>query len=320
MAERRIVVAAHGHCFDGLASAAMFTHLRRRTGGSALRFKYLSCGYGPNLQTIPEKWLGGDENAIVDFRFTPSARLTWYFDHHVTAFASDGERDRALENRERYFYDPGYGSCTKLIADVGKSRFDVSFEEFAGLVAWADKIDGARFASAAEAIDRSSPVMQLAAVVEQHGDGALYDRTAPQLLEMPVEELARSEEIQTRWRPIAAASETTQGRIAGRLTMIGDVAYVELPEKPLESGGKFVAYALAPECVYSVALVRMKQHFKISVGYNPWCKRPRQHDIAAICQRRGGGGHPVVGAVSMAIDKLEEAKKAAQEIVAELNR
>ncbi len=319
MAERRIVVAAHGHCFDGLASAAMFTHLRRRTGGGQLRFKYLSCGYGPNLQTIPEKWLGGDENAIVDFRFTPSQRLTWYFDHHVTAFASNAERDRALENDERFFYDPSYGSCTKLIADVGKRRFDVSFEELAALIAWADKIDGARFGSAAEAIDRTSPVMQLAAVVEQHGDGALYDRTAPRLLEMPLEELARSEEIQARWRPIAAASETTQARIAARLTMMGDIAYVELPDKPLESGGKFVAYALAPTCVYSVALVRMKQHFKISVGYNPWCKEPRRHDIAAICQRRGGGGHPVVGAVSVSLDKLDEAKQIAREIVAELN-
>ena len=320
MADRKIVVAAHGHCFDGLASAAMFTHLRRHTARASYKFKYLSCGYGPNLQTIPEKWLSGDENAIVDFRFTASPRVTWYFDHHVTAFASDGQRDAAPEQGDRYFYDPAYGSCTKLIADIGQSRFGVRFDRFDELVAWADKIDGARFASAADAIDREQPVMQLAAVVEQYGDAALYDRTAPLLLEKPLEDIARSEEIQTRWKPIAAASEETQQRIASRLKMIGDVAYVETPEQPLKASGKFVAYALAPECVYSVALIRMKQHLKISVGYNPWCNKERRHDVAAICQRHGGGGHPVVGAVSLPLEKIDDARTLAREIVEELGR
>ncbi len=320
MAERKIVVAAHGHCFDGLVSAAMFTHLRRHTGKGPLRFRYLSCGYGPNLQTIPEKWLSGEENAIVDFRFTPSSRLSWYFDHHVTAFASDAQRDAALEQDGRFFYDPSYGSCTKLIADVGAARFGVRFDRFAELVAWADKIDSARFASPAEAVDRATPVMQLAAVVEQHGDGALYERTAPLLLEKPVEDIARSDDIQALWRPIATGSEETQARIGERLVMLGDVAYVEIPEAPLKASGKFVAYALAPRCVYSVAVIRMKQHFKISVGYNPWGDKPRRHDIAAICQRLGGGGHPVVGAVSVPLDKLDEALRLAREIVEELNR
>src|SRR5207244_6084179 len=28
----------------------------------------------------------GDENAIVDFKYSPSERLTWWFDHHQSAF------------------------------------------------------------------------------------------------------------------------------------------------------------------------------------------------------------------------------------------
>ena len=121
-------MAAHGHCFDGLVSAAMFTHLRQSISpNKRFRFTYKSCGYGPKMQNVPQKWLRGDENAIVDFRYVPSKNLTWYFDHHVTAFASEVQAQEALEGASRYFYDPDYGSCTKLIFDVGRERYGVSF-------------------------------------------------------------------------------------------------------------------------------------------------------------------------------------------------
>ena len=64
----------------------------------------------------------------------------------------------------------------------------------------------------------------------------------------------------------------------------------------------------------------MKQHFKISVGYNPWCEQPRKHDIATLCQRWGGGGHPVVGAISTPLNKLDEARVIVKTIIEELNR
>jgi hypothetical protein len=296
----------------------MFTHLRKRTAQASLRFRYLSCGYGPNLQTIPEKWLSGDENAIVDFRFTASTRVTWYFDHHVTAFANEAQRKTALTENNRYFHDGAYGSCTKLIADIGQSRFSVDFARYQDLVTWANTIDTASFPSAAAAIDRTLPVMQLAAVIEQHGDQQLYERVVPMLLENSIEDVASSDAIQTLWRPIATASEETQSRIEAALHVRGNVSYVELPDRALRASGKFVAYALAPDATYSVALLRMKQHFKISVGFNPWSGHPRRHDIASICQRYGGGGHPVVGAVSLPFDKLDDARRIALEIVAEL--
>src|SRR5262245_3815108 len=97
MKSRDILVATHGHCFDGLASAALFTRLARALAEtSALKIRYKSCGYGPGMQQIPEAWLDGEENAILDFRYTPSAKLSWYFDHHITGFASEAERDAAL--------------------------------------------------------------------------------------------------------------------------------------------------------------------------------------------------------------------------------
>jgi hypothetical protein len=83
--------------------------------------------------------------------------------------------------------------------------------------------------------------------------------------------------------------------------------------------GKFVTYALYPDSVYSVVLSRSTSKCKISIGYNPWCSTPRMHNIAKICERYGGGGHPVVGAVSTLAGDLEKAMKIAMEIVEELS-
>jgi hypothetical protein len=319
MPPRRIVVAAHGHCFDGIVSAAMFTHLRRHLGGESLTFSYRSCGYGPRMQVVPDRWLKGDENAIVDFRFAETERLTWYFDHHVTAFANDEQRDRALSRSKRYFFDPSYGSCTQLIVDVGRERYGVDFLKHEAIASWADRIDRAAFVSAEEAVDRSHPVKQLAAVVEQHGNAELYQDVIPRILAEPLDDICASESIQARWRPIEVAQNATRDRIEKSLEHHDRVVFSDLSDAPLEGSGKFVAYALAPRCTYSVALIRMKQHFKVSVGYNPWSGEERHHDIAEICRRHGGGGHPVVGAVSVPIDRLDRARAIARTIIAELD-
>jgi nanoRNase/pAp phosphatase (c-di-AMP/oligoRNAs hydrolase) len=67
-----------------------------------------------------------------------------------------------------------------------------------------------------------------------------------------------------------------------------------------------------------VALTRAPQRTKISVGSNPWAPRPRTHNIATLCERYGGGGHAVVGAISFAPNEVEKARVALGEIVAEL--
>ena len=322
MKARAVVVATHGHCFDGMASAALFTHLvRALSDGQPLTFRYRSCGYGPTMGAMPDGWLDGDDNAILDFRYTPSKRLTWYFDHHITAFASPEEHDTAVSGQTsaRVFYDATYGSCTKLIADVAEREFGVSTASLADLVGWADTIDSARFASAEAAIRRDLPVMQLASVVEHHGDSPFLEKIVPQLLTRSLEELATSDHVQAEWRPLAAAHAAFVDRVREVTKLIGTVAFADLSAAPLEAAGKFVTYALYPDCVYSVMVSRGKQQLKVSVGYNPWCGKRRQHDIAAICRRHGGGGHPAVGAFSLPPNQLDQAREAAEAIVRELN-
>src|SRR5882672_260477 len=71
-----VVVATHGHCFDGLASAVVFTRLMQQIEGGKAEFSYRACGYGDGQLTPTDAVLSGDQNAILDYRFAASERLT----------------------------------------------------------------------------------------------------------------------------------------------------------------------------------------------------------------------------------------------------
>jgi uncharacterized NAD-dependent epimerase/dehydratase family protein len=98
----------------------------------------------------------------------------------------------------------------------------------------------------------------------------------------------------------------------------GDVAFVDLARAGIEAGNKFIVYWLFPQARYTVVVSHDPKRAKVSVGSNPWARPERAHNIARICERYGGGGHPVVGAVSLDPSRLEEARRIAAEIVAEL--
>lgn len=316
----KVVVATHGHCFDGLASAVVFTRLLRRWSGEPCEFHYHGCGYGIGQQSAKETLFDGQHNAILDYRFTATERLTWYFDHHRTAFASSADRQffEARRDSGRYFYEPDFSSCTKLIAEVGKRQFglDGQLDE---LVEWADIIDSAAFSSAAAAIDRSRPEMQLVSVVEQHGNDALITELVRELEHKPLIEVARSSAVQERYQPIARRLERFVSAVKSGAQLRGRVVLVDLTESTLDLIGKFVTYALYPRSVYSVVVARLKRGYKISVGYNPWCGKDLDADISAICARYGGGGHPVVGGISVPDGQRERAQAIATSIARELD-
>lgn len=320
-AKMRFVVATHGHCFDGLSSAVVFTRLMKELGAPGASFEYRTCGYGTGQARAEDKLLNGEENAILDYRFSPSQKLSWYFDHHRTAFGSEADRDafEARRSSGQFFFDGAYSSCTKLIADVGRERFGVDMKELSDLVKWADLVDAARFASPEDAVSRTSPIMQLVSVVEHYGDDAFYKELVPELLRRPLGEVAASKAIANRYKPLGKKHERFVARVQQKSERLGRVVFVDLTESVLESVGKFVTYALFPDSVYSVVVGLLKNGPKISVGYNPWSGRPLDTDISAICARYGGGGHPVVGGISFPATAVEEARQVARSIALELN-
>jgi hypothetical protein len=315
----RVVVATHGHCFDGLASAVLFTRLLRAEHPTA-EFSYRACGYG-DLQLAPsDQVLSGEVNAILDYRFYPSERLTWYFDHHRTAFAKPEDR-KFFDERVvggRFFFDDGCTSCTKLIAGVAKERFGMKTDDLSDLIHWADVIDSAAFESADQALDRSNPVMRLAAVIERYGDDSMIKRLAGELSAKPLLEVANSPDVTRRYSKLAEQHDRFVRRVREGAEVMGRVVFVDLTNEPLESVGKFVTYALYPKAVYSVMVGLMKSGAKISVGYNPWSGVARDVDISSICERYGGGGHAVVGAVQFKLSETPRAREVARQIAEEL--
>lgn len=316
----KIVVATHGHCFDGLASAVLFTRLLGALDGGKRSCVYRACGYGAGQCKVESELLVGDENAVLDYRFAATPKLTWFFDHHRTAFMS--EEDRAVFEHQkeggRYFYDPDYTSCTKLISDVGWRHFAINDPLLKPLVEWADIVDSARFESAEQAISREEPVMRMVSVVEHYGDDAFITRMVPELLQKPLPEVARQKLIADRYKPLEDKHARFIERVRQNSHRMGRVVFVDLTEGVVESVSKFVTYALHPESVYSVVVGLLKGGVKISIGYNPWCGKPLDVDISAICARHGGGGHPVVGAISFKTTEVDVARELGKKIAEEL--
>ena len=164
-----MTVATHGNCLDGLASAALFTRLIRHVEPNIREFRYRTCIYGPTPLSFGPQLLNGDSNAILDYRFYPGTELTWYFDHHITAFSNQAESEVFQSRVEsgRYHFDPKSASCAGLIGRVSERDFGLSLGHLESLVEFADLVDSARFQSAAAALDRSNPRARFLAVVER---------------------------------------------------------------------------------------------------------------------------------------------------------
>lgn len=317
----RVVVATHGHCFDGLASATWFTRLFTELEGQGHHFEHYNCGYGVGQRHASESLLSGDQNALLDFRFSPVDSLTWFFDHHRTGFASPADQAifaRRKQEGRRYFFAADYPSCTKLLADTARERFGVTAPELDELVRRANIIDSADFESAEQAVDRVDPVMRLVTVVEHSGDDGFIRRLVPELLRRPLIEVAKLPEVVRKYAPLGAKQERFIRRVQQTAECRGRVVFVDLTAGAVELLGKFVTYFLYPETTYSVVVAKLGNGAKISVGYNPWCGKPLDTDISAICSRHGGGGHPVVGGISFPGSELEQARAVASQIADEL--
>jgi hypothetical protein len=131
-------------------------------------------------------------------------------------------------------------------------------------------------------------------------------------------EILESSEIQAKLHPILDRHWQTVELIKSKADYSRGVVSFDITDEGLEGFNKFIPYYFYPETTYNVALTRGAKRVKISVGSNPWSPRPRVHNIAEICEKYGGGGHAVVGAVSLAPDAVETGRKYMREIIEEL--
>jgi hypothetical protein len=309
----------HGHCFDGLASAATFTRFYRERIHPDAEVAYRGLLHRPG-SLFDEAMFDGDENAIVDFKYSSSDRLTWWFDHHQSAFLSPADEAHFRADRSgRKFLDATRKSCTEFIADVARRQFGFDDAPLQELVHWAHVIDGALYESAAQCVELREPALQLMQVIEADPDDQFMEDLIRQLTVEPLHQVATSDEVQRRLQPILEQHQRTLAAVRRRARYTTGVVQFDLVDEGYDGFNKFIPYYLFPETTYSVALTRGPQRTKISVGSNPWAPRPRLHNIARICERYGGGGHAVVGAVSFKPEEVEEGRAAMAEIVRELS-
>jgi len=316
----KVHVFFHDRCFDGAASAAVFTRLYRACVRPETEFAYTGLAHRAS-QLFDETLFDGDENAIVDFKYSTSPRLDWWFDHHQSAFLSSEDAAHFRQDRSgKKFYDPSFKSCTKLIAFVGTEKFGFQADDLAELVKWADIVDGALFPDAETAVAMKDPALQLALVMEAGPDGDMARWLIPQMAHRPLADIADDERVSRHFQPLfdRHLRSIDQIRKAGKCD--GGVLFFDLTELGVEVYNKFAPYYLFPECAYSVSICPSNFRTKISVGSNPWNKAGTMHNLASICERYGGGGHPRVGAISLEPGLLDKARQITREIVEELKQ
>ena len=314
----KLRILYHGHCFDGVASAATFTRFYKERVHPEAEVGYMGLLHRPG-NVFKAEWLDGDENAIVDFKYAATEKLTWWFDHHESAFLTP--QDEAHFRRDqsgKKFLDSTRKSCTELIADVTTSKFGFNDEPLQDLIHWAHIIDGALYESAAQCVELKEPALQLMQVIEADPDDKFIESLITELTAKPLADVANSDEVQRRFRPILEQHLATLDAVKRKAVATGDVVSFDLVDEGYEGFNKFIPYYLFPQATYTVALTRGSQRTKISVGSNPWAPRPRTHNIARICERYGGGGHAVVGAISLGTEEVERGRAIMKEIVMEL--
>jgi hypothetical protein len=314
----RVRVFYHDKCFDGACSAALFSRFYSERIRNDGEFVYSGLLHRAGA-LFNEQDFNGDENVIVDFKYSSSPNITWWFDHHESAFLSPADAAHFEQDQSnRKFYDPAFKSCTSFIAMIAEQRFGFNPGPVAELVQWTDIVDGALYESAQSAVEMKAPAMKLTMAVESVQDPDFVKSLIPLLANQPLATILEQPFVTTVLPPLLERHQRSIDVLRKRSEEKQGTIFFDITDLDLEGYNKFVPYYLHPESIYSVGLSKSSFRVKVSVGSNPWSKREPTVNLAKVCERYGGGGHARVGAISFDVTKGDAARKAAQEIVEEL--
>jgi hypothetical protein len=314
----RVRVFYHDKCFDGASSAALFSRFYRERIRSDVEFVYSGLLHRAG-SLFNEQDFDGEENAIVDFKYSSSPKITWWFDHHESAFLSPADAAHfEQEQSNRKFYDPDFKSCTSFIAMVAEQRFGFDPRPVAELVHWTDIVDGAMYEDAKSAVEMKAPAMKLTMAIEAAQERDFVKRLIPLLANEPLAAILEKPFVAAILPPLLERHQRSLEVLRERTEEKDGTIFFDITDHDLEGYNKFIPYYLHPESIYSVGLSKSSFRVKVSVGSNPWSKREPTVNLAKVCERYGGGGHARVGAISFDVSQHDAARRAAAEIVEEL--
>src|SRR5205814_1797085 len=231
----KLRVLYHGHCFDGVASAATFTRFYLERIHPNTEVSYGGLLHRPGNLLFDRDMFDCDENSIVDFKYSPFEKLTWWFDHHQSAFLTpEDEAHFRADNSGKKFLDPTRKSCTEFIADVAQAKFGFDAEPITDLIHWAHIIDGALYDSPAQCVELKEPALQLMQVIEGTPEEPFIEQIIRELTHKSLTEVATSEEVQRRFQPILKQHLETVDAIKRKATCDHDVVQFDLVAEGFE--------------------------------------------------------------------------------------
>jgi hypothetical protein len=316
----KVRLCFHDRCFDGTASAALFYRFYREKFDKTAEF-----GFSGMAHRAAQPWepglFDGDENVIVDFKFSNSPKVTWWFDHHQSAFLTPADAQQFKKNPGPHmFYEPDFKSCTKLIATVAKEKFDFDTAPLADLIHWGDIIDGAQYPTPESAVELVEPATQLALVIEAAPEDGLPARIIPELAYCPLSEMVKLPLVEKHLGQLLERHRKSIEILRERIEAKDEVIFFDVTDLDLEGYNKFIPYLLHPECVYSVSVISSKVRAKVSLGTNPWNQATANQNLASLAEKYGGGGHPRVSAISFEPGDVERAREVARSLTATLRK
>jgi len=314
----KVRLCFHDRCFDGTASAALFYRFYRERFAPTAEFGFTGMTHRA-AQPWEDGLFDGDENAIVDFKYSNSPKVTWWFDHHQSAFLTPGDAEHFRTQRGPHmFYEPDYKSCTMLIADVARKQFGFDATPLEELIRWGDIIDGAQYPTPQSAVELAEPATQLALVIEAAPENGLPARIIPELAYRPLSEMVKLPLVARHLDPLLERHRRSIEILRERCEARDRVIFFDVSDLDLEGYNKFIPYLLHPECVYSVSVSASPVRAKVSLGTNPWNQAAANQNLASLAEKYGGGGHPRVSAISFEPDDLPRAREIARLLAASL--
>ena len=322
----RVRVFYHDKCFDGACSASLFTRFHRECIDQDAAYEYHGLVHRAGA-LFDESEFTGDENAIVDFKYSASPRITWWFDHHLSAFLTPQDHENFLACQR----DPVCGS---------HKFFDPELHLLHQL-SGAYRIDEIRLQHGARGGADSLGQHRGWRAVREPGSGGGDGRAG--------DEADADHRVDAGPGVYSAADSAADGDAAGRgagAAVCGDAAAAAAgaaqggdradsqpqrrsatarssstsPTSRWKDSTSSSRTTCIPQATYSIGLSKSSFRTKVAVGSNPWTKADpaKMVNLAQVCERYGGGGHARVGAISFPPDQADKARQAAAEIVAEL--
>jgi hypothetical protein len=276
----------HAPCFDGIISTVLLQDflVRHRSVRSVIL-------HGVNYH-LKESWPNlplEQPCAVLDFLYHPDAQV--WFDHHSTTFLSpELKADFHCHVTPERVYDPTASSCALLLWNTLTESFGYEGDRHFPKVLAADRIDSARYESAAEAVLSDSPALRINASLAMEKGEEYSQFLVKELLPRSLEEVAELPQVLAGFRKFQRLSKLglTRLRRAAHLEEDGIVVFDVDSSDAMVS--RYAPFYFFPQGRYSVGVVRHNSHAKLTAMRNPWLDF-ESVALGEIFTHLGGGGH-----------------------------